>query len=80
MKQLTTTELKRLHRRWRKDEPGRLALLLEGLGSPFNLGAIFRTAAACLEGRDATVRAELKKVEKDLGAAARVLARYGLKP
>ncbi len=42
--------------------------------------AIFRTAAACLEGRDATVRAELKKVEKDLGAAARVLARYGLKP
>ena len=46
MKQLTSTELKRLHRHWRRDEPGRLALLLEGLGSPFNLGAIFRTAAA----------------------------------
>lgn len=46
MKQLTSTELKRLHRQWRKQEPTRLALLLEGLGSPFNLGSILRTAAA----------------------------------
>ena len=46
MKQLTSTELKRLHRTWRKDEPPRLALMLEGLGGPFNLGAILRTAAA----------------------------------
>ena len=46
MKQLTSTELKRLHRSWRKEEPPRLALLLEGLGGPFNLGAILRTAAA----------------------------------
>lgn len=46
MKQLGGTELKRLHRQWRKQEPTRLALLLEGLGGPFNLGSILRTAAA----------------------------------
>lgn len=46
MKQLTSTELKRLHRNWRKAEPPRLALMLEGLGGPFNLGAMLRTAAA----------------------------------
>jgi len=46
MKQLSGTDLKRLHRTWRKDEPPRLSLLLEGLGSPWNLGAILRTAAA----------------------------------
>ena len=46
MKQLTSTELKRLHRSWRKQEPPPLALMLEGLGGPFNLGAMLRTAAA----------------------------------
>lgn len=46
MRQLTSTELKRLHRSWRRDEPPRLALILEGLGGPFNLGSILRTAAA----------------------------------
>lgn len=46
MKQLSSTELKRLHRSWRKEEPPRLALMLEGLGGPFNLGSILRTAAA----------------------------------
>jgi len=46
MKQLTGTELKRLHRAWRKAEPPPLALLLEGIGGPFNLGAMLRTAAA----------------------------------
>lgn len=46
MKQLSGTELKRLHRSWRKFEPSRLAVLLEGLGGPFNLGSILRTAAA----------------------------------
>lgn len=46
MRQLTSTELKRLHRSWRKEEPRRLALLLEGIGGPFNLGAMLRTAAA----------------------------------
>lgn len=46
MKQLSSTELKRLHRSWRKQEPPRLAMMLEGLGGPYNLGAIIRTAAA----------------------------------
>lgn len=46
MKQLTSTELKRLHRSWRKAEPPRLAMMLEGIGGPFNLGAMLRTAAA----------------------------------
>jgi tRNA (guanosine-2'-O-)-methyltransferase len=46
MKQLSSTELKRLHRSWRKEDPPRLAIMLEGLGGPFNLGSILRTAAA----------------------------------
>jgi tRNA (guanosine-2'-O-)-methyltransferase len=46
MKQLDGTGLKRLHRSWRERTPGRLALLLDGLGTPANVGAIVRTAAA----------------------------------
>jgi len=46
MKQLSSTELKRLHRSWRKEDPPRLAIMLEGIGGPFNLGSILRTAAA----------------------------------
>lgn len=45
-RQYTSTELKRLHRAWRKQEPPRLALLFESLSGPFNVGAILRTAAA----------------------------------
>jgi tRNA (guanosine-2'-O-)-methyltransferase len=40
------TELKRLHREWRRRTDARLALLLDGVQSPYNLGAIVRTAAA----------------------------------
>lgn len=40
------TELKRLHREWRRRTSGRVALLLDGVQSPFNVGAIVRTAAA----------------------------------
>lgn len=46
MKQLGGTEMKRLHREWRRRTDGRLTLLLDGIASPFNLGAVFRTAAA----------------------------------
>lgn len=46
MKQLGSTELKRLHRSWRRNEPRPLALMLEGLSGPYNLGSILRTAAA----------------------------------
>jgi tRNA (guanosine-2'-O-)-methyltransferase len=40
------TELKRLHRDWRRRTGGRLGLLLDGVQNPFNVGAILRTAAA----------------------------------
>lgn len=43
---LDGTELKRLHREWRRRTSGRLALVLDGIQGPFNVGAIVRTAAA----------------------------------
>lgn len=46
MRQLGPTDLKRLHREWAKRSAGRLSLLLDGVSSPFNMGAIVRTAAA----------------------------------
>ena len=46
MKPLGDTDLKRLHREWRQRTEGRLALLLDDLQTPFNVGAIVRTAAA----------------------------------
>lgn len=46
MAQLRGTDLKRLHRSWRQRTALRLALLLDGVQSPFNVGAMVRTAAA----------------------------------
>ena len=46
MTQLDSTGMKRLHREWRRRTDGRLALVLDGVGNPFNVGAIVRTAAA----------------------------------
>ena len=46
MKQLRSTDLKRLHREWRRRTEGRVALLLDSVQTPFNVGAIERTAAA----------------------------------
>ena len=46
MKTLSSTELKRLHRQWRRRTQGRLALLLDGVQTPYNVGSILRTAAA----------------------------------
>ncbi len=43
---LNPTELKRLHREWRRRTTGRVALLLDGVMTPFNVGSIFRLAAA----------------------------------
>jgi tRNA (guanosine-2'-O-)-methyltransferase len=45
-RQLGPTDLKRLHRSWNRRTNQRLALLLDGVQSPFNVGAIVRTAAA----------------------------------
>ncbi|MBW3546882.1 MAG: TrmH family RNA methyltransferase [Actinobacteria bacterium] len=46
MKNLGDTDLKRLHRHWRRRTAGRLAVLLDSVQTPFNVGAIVRTAAA----------------------------------
>ena len=46
MKQLDGTGMKRLHREWRHRTEGRLALVLDDVQGPFNVGAIIRTAAA----------------------------------
>jgi tRNA (guanosine-2'-O-)-methyltransferase len=44
--QLDGTGLKRLHRDWRRRTEGRVALLLDGVASTWNVGSILRTAAA----------------------------------
>ena len=46
MAQLDGTGMKRLHREWRRRTEGRLALVLDGVQNPFNVGSIVRTAAA----------------------------------
>ncbi len=46
MSTLSSTELKRLHRGWRKRPLPRLALILDGVSGPFNVGGLVRTAAA----------------------------------
>jgi tRNA (guanosine-2'-O-)-methyltransferase len=45
-RQLRPTEVKRLNREWRRQTEARLALLLDSVGQPFNVGSIIRTAAA----------------------------------
>ena len=46
MKPLDPTGLKRLHRDWRHRTEGRVALILDSVQGPFNVGSILRTAAA----------------------------------
>jgi tRNA (guanosine-2'-O-)-methyltransferase len=46
VRQLDGTGLKRLHREWRRRTVGRVALLLDGVQTPYNVGAILRVAAA----------------------------------
>ena len=45
-RQLDGTGMKRLHREWRRQTSGRVALLLDGVSSSYNVGSILRTAAA----------------------------------
>jgi len=45
-RQLRPTDVKRLNRSWRRRTQARLALLLDSVGQPFNVGSIIRTAAA----------------------------------
>jgi tRNA (guanosine-2'-O-)-methyltransferase len=46
VKQLRSVDLKRLHRSWQRRTDQRVALLLDGVQDPFNIGGIIRTAAA----------------------------------
>lgn len=46
MRPLNDTEIKRLNREWRHRTDGRVALYLDDVQTPFNVGAIVRTAAA----------------------------------
>ena len=45
-KNMGPTEVKRLNREWRHKTEGRVALLLDSVQTPYNVGAIVRTAAA----------------------------------
>jgi tRNA (guanosine-2'-O-)-methyltransferase len=45
-RQLRPTEVKRLNREWRRASQARLAVLLDSVGQPFNVGSIVRSAAA----------------------------------
>jgi tRNA (guanosine-2'-O-)-methyltransferase len=45
-RQLRPTEVKRLNRTWRRSTQARVALLLDSVTQPFNVGSIARSAAA----------------------------------
>ena len=45
-RQLRPTEVKRLNREWRRASGSRLAVLLDSVSQPFNVGSIVRSAAA----------------------------------
>jgi len=44
-RQLRPTDVKRLNREWRRSTTARVALLLDSVAQPFNLGSIIRSAA-----------------------------------
>ncbi len=45
-RQLRPTDVKRLNRTWRRNTGNRLGLIVESVTGPFNIGSIFRSAAA----------------------------------
>jgi tRNA (guanosine-2'-O-)-methyltransferase len=46
VKNLGDTQIKRLNREWRRRTEGRVALLLDNVQTPYNVGSIVRSAAA----------------------------------
>lgn len=46
MKNLDPTGLKRLHREWRRKTSQRIAMILDSVQTPYNVGTIIRTSAA----------------------------------
>jgi tRNA (guanosine-2'-O-)-methyltransferase len=44
-RQLRPTDVKRLNRQWRRSTTSRLALLLDSVAQPYNVGSIIRSAA-----------------------------------
>jgi tRNA (guanosine-2'-O-)-methyltransferase len=45
-RQLRPTDVKRLNRTWRRSTENRLAMIVESVTGPFNIGSVFRSAAA----------------------------------
>lgn len=75
-KQLGSTDLKRLHRHWRRQTDGSFALLLDGIASPFNLGAILRTAAAYRVDHLYIAASQIDPTTKNVGRTALGTDRY----
>ena len=74
---LGSTDLKRLHREWRRRTDGRLAVGLDGVQGPFNVGAVIRTAAAYTADRlwltEGATGPDNSKVDKTALGTARYL-------
>ena len=67
MKNLDSTGLKRLHREWRRRAEPDVALLLDSVQTPYNVGAILRVVDAA--GVDGVVRQTRRAAS--LGSVAR---------
>ena len=72
---LGSTDLKRLHREWRRKAEGRVALVLDSVATPANVGSILRTAAA-MRVDDVWVCGQTAGPE--VGATKKVIGEYNM--